>query len=71
MSRGALLPVAGLGLAALAEGCAIGLLGLSGWFIASSAVAGTTAQSTFSYLPRAAACAPSRSAVSQATTPTA
>jgi ATP-binding cassette subfamily C protein CydC len=50
MSRGAVLTGAGLGLAVLAEGCAIGLLELSGWFIASSAVAGATAVSTFSYL---------------------
>jgi ATP-binding cassette subfamily C protein CydC len=50
MSRGAGLTEAGLGLAVLAEGCAIGLLGLSGWFIASSAVAGAIAVSTFSYL---------------------
>jgi ATP-binding cassette subfamily C protein CydC len=37
---------AGLLLAILAEVCSIGLLGLSGWFIAASAVASTT----FSYL---------------------
>jgi ATP-binding cassette subfamily C protein CydC len=41
---------AGLLLAVLAEVCAVGLIGLSGWFIASSAVAGATAYSTFSYL---------------------
>jgi ATP-binding cassette subfamily C protein CydC len=37
-------------LAVLAEVCAVGLIGLSGWFIASSAVAGATAFSVFSYL---------------------
>jgi ATP-binding cassette subfamily C protein CydC len=42
--------VAGLLLAVLAEACAVGLVGLSGWFIASSAVAGAAAYSTFSYL---------------------
>lgn len=41
---------AGLLVAVLAEACTVGLLGLSGWFIASSAVAGATAYSTFSYL---------------------
>lgn len=41
---------AGLGLAVLAEVCSVGLLGMSGWFIASSAVAGITASSTFSYM---------------------
>lgn len=41
---------AGLSLAVLAEVCSVGLLGLSGWFIASSAVAGMAATSTFSYL---------------------
>src|SRR5947209_15242030 len=40
----------GLTLAVLAETCSMGLLGLSGWFIASSAVAGASAYSTFSYL---------------------
>ncbi|MFI7067204.1 ATP-binding cassette domain-containing protein [Kribbella sp. NPDC050124] len=38
----------GLLLAVLAEACSVGLLGLSGWFIASSAMAG--AYSAFSYL---------------------
>jgi ATP-binding cassette subfamily C protein CydC len=42
--------IAGLLLAVLTEVCTIGLLGLSGWFIASSAVAGAAAYSTFSYL---------------------
>lgn len=41
---------AGLTLAVLAEACAVGLLGLSGWFIASSAVAGAAAYSLFSYV---------------------
>jgi ATP-binding cassette subfamily C protein CydC len=41
---------AGLLLSVLAETCTIGLLGLSGWFVASSAVAGMAAASTFSYL---------------------
>jgi ATP-binding cassette subfamily C protein CydC len=50
MSRAVALSRAGLGLAVLAESCAIGLLGLSGWFIASSAAAGATVLSTFSYL---------------------
>jgi ATP-binding cassette subfamily C protein CydC len=44
------LAAAGLGLAVLAEACSVGLLGLSGWFIAASAVAGAGAYSTFSYL---------------------
>jgi ATP-binding cassette subfamily C protein CydC len=39
-----------LGLAVLAEVCSVGLLGLSGWFIATSAVAGAAVFSTFSYL---------------------
>src|SRR5438132_9309962 len=42
--------VAGLLLAVAAESCAVGLVGLSGWFIASSAVAGASAYSVFSYL---------------------
>jgi ATP-binding cassette, subfamily C, bacterial CydC len=41
---------AGLVLAVLAEACSVGLLGLSGWFIASSAVAGATAYSLFSLM---------------------
>lgn len=49
-SRNALLAVAGLALAVLAESCSVGLVGLSGWFIASSAVAGASAFSVFSYL---------------------
>jgi ATP-binding cassette subfamily C protein CydC len=40
----------GLILAVLAESCSVGLVGLSGWFIASSAVAGAGAYSVFSYL---------------------
>ncbi len=45
-------PLAALGLvlAVLAEACSVGLLGLSGWFIAASAVAGASAYSAFSYL---------------------
>jgi ATP-binding cassette, subfamily C, bacterial CydC len=49
-SRGALVSVAGLLLAVLTESCSVGLLGLSGWFIASSAVAGASIYSAFSYL---------------------
>ncbi|MET8079189.1 ATP-binding cassette domain-containing protein [Streptomyces sp. NPDC005303] len=45
-----LVPLWGLLIAVLAESCSIGLVGLSGWFIAGSAVAGATAYSTFSYL---------------------
>jgi ATP-binding cassette, subfamily C, bacterial CydC len=48
--RYAAVSAAGLVLAIAAEACSVGLLGLSGWFIASSAVAGATAYSTFSYL---------------------
>ena len=48
--RIALMPVAGLALAVLAEACSVGLVGLSGWFIATSAVAGASAYSVFSYL---------------------
>jgi ATP-binding cassette, subfamily C, bacterial CydC len=48
--RGTQVAVAGLVLAVLAEGCSLGLLGLSGWFIASSAMAGASASSAFSYL---------------------
>jgi ATP-binding cassette subfamily C protein CydC len=44
------LSLAGLVLAVLAESCSVGLVGLSGWFIASSAVAGATLYSTFSYV---------------------
>ncbi|MEJ3744945.1 ATP-binding cassette domain-containing protein [Actinomycetes bacterium KLBMP 9797] len=44
------LAAAGLALAALAEACAVGLLGLSGWFIAAAAVAGAGGYSAFSYL---------------------
>jgi ATP-binding cassette, subfamily C, bacterial CydC len=45
-----LVAVAGLALAVLAEACSVGLLGLSGWFIASSAVAGATAYGLFSLM---------------------
>ena len=48
LSRTALVSAAGLALAVLAEACSVGLLGLSGWFIASSAVAGASAYSMFS-----------------------
>jgi ATP-binding cassette subfamily C protein CydC len=48
--RTALVSATGLAIAVLAEACSVGLLGLSGWFIASSAVAGATAYSTFSYV---------------------
>jgi ATP-binding cassette, subfamily C, bacterial CydC len=48
MTAGQRLAVGGLILAALAEACSVGLLALSGWFIASSAVAGATAYSLFS-----------------------
>src|SRR5689334_11616847 len=48
--RTALVSIAGLILAVLAESCSVGLVGLSGWFIASSAVAGASAYSVFSYL---------------------
>jgi ATP-binding cassette subfamily C protein CydC len=44
------LALAGLALAVLAETGSLGLLGLSGWFIASCAVAGATLFSTFSYV---------------------
>ncbi|MEN3356295.1 MAG: ATP-binding cassette, subfamily bacterial CydC [Mycobacteriales bacterium] len=40
----------GLLLAVLAEACSVGLLGLSGWFVASCAVAGAGAYSAFSYV---------------------
>jgi ATP-binding cassette subfamily C protein CydC len=46
----ALVSGAGLMLAVLAECCAVGLVGLSGWFVASSAVAGASAYSVFSYV---------------------
>ena len=49
MRTKALAPI-GLLLAVLAEACSVGLLGLSGWFIAASAVAGASASSAFSYL---------------------
>jgi ATP-binding cassette subfamily C protein CydC len=48
--RSALASAGGLSLAIIAEACSVGLVGLSGWFIASSAVAGASLYSTFSYL---------------------
>ena len=44
------LAVFGLALAAVAELSSVGLVGLSGWFITASAVAGATLFSTFSYV---------------------
>ena len=44
------IAAAGLVLALTAEACSVGLLGLSGWFIAGSAMAGAAAYTTFSYL---------------------
>lgn len=44
------LAAAGLVLAVLAEACSVGLVGLSGWFIAASATAGAGAYSAFSSL---------------------
>jgi ATP-binding cassette subfamily C protein CydC len=41
---------AGLVLAVLAEVCSVGLVGLSGWFVAASAMAGAGAYGAFSYL---------------------
>jgi ATP-binding cassette subfamily C protein CydC len=49
-SRPALVSGVGLILAVVAESCSVGLVGLSGWFIAGSAVAGASAYSVFSYL---------------------
>jgi len=49
-SRGTLVSVMGLILSVLAEVCSVGLIGLSGWFIASSAVAGAATYTAFSYL---------------------
>jgi ATP-binding cassette, subfamily C, bacterial CydC len=46
--RTARLAASGLALAVLAEACSVGLLALSGWFIAASAVAGATAYGLFS-----------------------
>ena len=48
--RTIVVAAAGLVLAVAAEVCSVGLLGLSGWFIASSAVAGATAYSLFSLM---------------------
>jgi ATP-binding cassette subfamily C protein CydC len=50
LNRPALVSGTGLILAVLAESCSVGLVGLSAWFIASSAVAGASAYSVFSYL---------------------
>jgi ATP-binding cassette subfamily C protein CydC len=50
LSRTTLVSLAGLSLAVVAEACSVGLLGLSGWFIASSAAAGAGAYSLFSIL---------------------
>ncbi|RZT07553.1 ATP-binding cassette subfamily C protein CydC [Kribbella sp. VKM Ac-2569] len=44
------LAATGFLLAVLAEACSVGILGLSGWFVAASAVAGASAYSAFSYL---------------------
>lgn len=49
------IAVGGLLLALLAEVGSVGLLGVSGWFIASCAIAGATLFSTFSYLTPSAA----------------
>ena len=49
MKAKALAPI-GLLLSVFAEACSVGLVGLSGWFIAASAVAGATTYSAFSYL---------------------
>jgi ATP-binding cassette subfamily C protein CydC len=48
--RHTVVSLGGLILAVLAETCSVGLVGLSGWFIAGSAVAGASAYSVFSYL---------------------
>jgi ATP-binding cassette, subfamily C, bacterial CydC len=48
--RTSLVAASGLVLAVLAEVCSVGLLGLSGWFLASSAVAGATPYSLFSLM---------------------
>jgi ATP-binding cassette subfamily C protein CydC len=50
VARASVVLPAGLILAVLAEASSVGLLGLSGWFIARSAVAGAATYSTFSYL---------------------
>ena len=50
LSRTTLVSLAGLSLAVVAEACSVGLLGLSGWFIASSAAAGAGAYGLFSIL---------------------
>ncbi|HET8780199.1 MAG TPA: ATP-binding cassette domain-containing protein, partial [Agromyces sp.] len=48
--RFTVLAALGLALAVIAEGSALGLLALSGWFITSCAIAGVALGSTFSYL---------------------
>ncbi|HEX6356635.1 ATP-binding cassette domain-containing protein [Actinophytocola sp.] len=50
MTRDRALACCGLLLAACAELCSTGLLGLSGWFISACAVAGAATFSSFSYL---------------------
>jgi ATP-binding cassette subfamily C protein CydC len=50
MSRTTFVAAAGLLLAVVAEACSVGLVGLAGWFIAGSAVAGASAYSLFSYI---------------------
>ncbi len=50
LSRTTLVSLAGLSLAVVAEACSVGLLGLSGWFIASSAAAGAGTYGLFSIL---------------------
>lgn len=49
-TRLVLLTLSGIVCAVLAAFCSVGLLTVSGWFIAACAVAGITAGSTFSYL---------------------
>ncbi len=44
------LTATGLLLVVVAETCSVGLVGLSGWFISASAVAGASVYSAFSYL---------------------
>jgi ATP-binding cassette subfamily C protein CydC len=49
VKRSSAVLAGGVVLAVVTEVCTVGLLGLSGWFIASSAVAGASLASTFSY----------------------
>ena len=49
-TRPAALAACGLLIAVLAEASSVGLLALSGWFIAACAAAGASVSSTFSYL---------------------